>query len=131
MSDDKVLSEVVRKKKMRIRFIATLVVVFLIFTVLSFLLLPAFESNLREVARNAQPGVAESVGLLTVVTAFFKISWALIGVGCGVLAFLAWTGALDRLIPLLQIVVVLAGAGAIAAAFLAYYAQKASLGEGL
>lgn len=115
-------TEVAIKKRRRITFGVYLGLVFLIATLAAWWILPTFASHVKQVS-----DVGPAAAVPTMVVAFmkfatiFKILWVPIAIGCVVLGILGTRGMLDPFLPLLNIVLMLFGAGLIVVCFLGVF----------
>jgi len=115
-------TDVAIKKRRRITFGVYLGLVFLIATLAAWWILPTFASHVKQVS-----DVGPTVAVPTIVVAFmkfatiFKILWVPIAIGCFVLGYFGTRGLLDPFLPILNIVLVLFGAGLIVVCFLGVF----------
>jgi hypothetical protein len=115
-------TEVAIKKRRRITFGVYLGLVFLVATLAAWWILPTFASHAKQIS-DAGPTAAAP----TIVVAFmkfatiFKILWVPIAIGGVVLGICGARGLLDPFLPLLNVLLVLLGAGLIVVCFLGVF----------
>lgn len=124
-----------RARKNRVRFMYRVVVIFLAFSVLSWWALPKLVERSEEVKakmekRGEKLEIPGDVGLLLNLAGVFKVFWVGIAIGCGAAVLLAMTGKIDTLIPLLNLVLILAAAAAVGFTIYVFYAPMRILIEG-
>ena len=140
MSEDKLIDPawLVKARVDRRKFAMRVAVVFLILSILAWWALPRLETQHQVFSHalaqkkapktTAAPGV---VSMLAGMAGVFKGFWVAIAIGCGAAVALAFTGKIDSLIPVLNIAVLLLGAGGVALTFYVFYAPTLIALEGL
>lgn len=113
--------EVMDRRRRRGVFLTYLIVVFLLFSAAAWLVMPTMLKTAREVADMADRSVPRSVQLLFTTMTLFKLFWIPCAIGTGILAVLGAKGLLDGMIPVLNLLLVLLGAGLIVLCFLSYF----------
>ena len=127
MKREDALSERIQKRKLRARFVGGLAVVFVICLVFTFWALPYMGAAIEAVVKESGVSPAESSNFLYKAAGLFKVFVGAIAIGCLVMAFVALRGYVDRLLPILNIVILVLGFGLVALTFYAYFAPIISL----
>ena len=124
-----------RARQNRVRFMYRIVLIFTVFSVLSWWALPRLDSQSREVKAKVEKkgkklDLPADVDLLLSLAGLFKVFWVGIAIGCGVAIALAMTGKIDTLIPLLNLILLLAGLAGVGFTLYVFYAPVRILIEG-
>jgi hypothetical protein len=129
MTEEKLIDPawLVKARRDRKRFAARVVLVFSILSILAWWALPRLEEQHRQVkaqglAKRVPGEVPTRVGLLVGMAGWFKVLWGAIAIGCAAAILLALTGKIDTLVPVLNMAVLLVGAGALGLTFYVFYA---------
>jgi hypothetical protein len=131
MADERQLIDpawLVKARKDRKAFAVRVLIVFSVLSILAWWALPRLESQYGEFSRSAMRKVSHSgtepasIRLLSGLAGWFKVLWVAIAIGCGAGVLLAFTGKIDTLVPVLNIAVLLLGAGALGLTFYVFYA---------
>ncbi len=137
MPEDKLIDPawLVKARKDRKKFAMRVLLVFGILSVLAWWALPRLSEEHDKVIKMASkknpPKVPGVISLLATGSGLFKAFWVAIAIGCAAAVVLAFTGKIDTLVPVLNIAVLLVGAGAIALTFYVFYAPTLMMIEGL
>jgi hypothetical protein len=125
----------VKARKDRKKFAMRVLIIFGILSILAWWALPRLADQYEQVTRmntrKLPPKTSTFVGFLASASGVFKAFWVAIAIGCAAAVLLAFTGKIDTLVPVLNIVVLLVGAGAIALTFYVFYAPTVIMIEGL
>ncbi len=127
MKQDDALSERIRKKKLRKRFVAGLAVVFVICLVFTFWVMPRMGAAIEEVVEAANVSPDEASNFLYDTAGLFQVFVGFIAIGCLVMVFVALRGYVDNLLPLLNILILVLGFGLVALTLYAYFAPILSM----
>ena len=128
MPEDKLIDPawLIKARKDRKKFAMRVLLVFGILTVLAWWALPRLAEQHEQViklhVKKSPPKIPVTIDLLASMSGVFKAFWVAIAIGCGAAVVLAFTGKIDTLVPVLNIAVLLVGAGAIAVTFYVFYA---------
>jgi hypothetical protein len=134
MPEDKLIPPqwLMAARKNRKKFISTVVVLFLICTLLAFWALPMMVARSNEVIKESGHGkLPGHIQTVLFVATWFKMFWVAIAIGCGVAIGAALTGKVDGLLPILNIGMMVAAAGAVAFMFYVFYLPAQILVERL
>jgi len=139
MPEDRLIdpSWLVKARRDRRRFALRVALVFAVLSILAWWALPRLEAQHRTVQEIRLPGRAVAapaapivVKLLAKSSGLFKLFWVGIAVGCGLAVGLAFTGKIDNLVPIANLVLLLVGAGAVALTIYVFYAPTLLLIKG-
>jgi hypothetical protein len=130
MPEDRLIDPawLVKARLNRKRFALRVALVFGVLSVLAWWALPRLQERhaelekLRFRAAKAPPPAPKVVRLLAASATAFKVFWVAIAIGCAAGVALGFTGKIDTLIPVLNLVLSLAAAAALAATFYVFYA---------
>jgi len=131
MPEDRLIDPawLVKARRDRRRFAVRAVIVFAVLSILAWWALPRLESqhkileSVRIPGRNVTaPAAPAAVTLLAKSAGVFKVFWVGIAAGCAIAVLLGFTGKIDTLLPVFNLVLLLAGAGAVALTIYVFYA---------
>jgi len=131
MPEDRLIdpSWLVKARRDRRRFAVRVVIIFAVLSILAWWALPRLEAQHRVLegvrlpGRNVRaPAPPTAVTLLAKSAGIFKVFWVGIAVGCGIAILLAFTGKIDGLVPVFNLALLIAGAGAVALTIYVFYA---------
>ena len=136
MTEEKLISPqwLMEARKNRKKFILRVIVLFAICSVLAFWALPRLTSMAHEVIRAAGGGgggLPVHVKTLLWLASWFRVLWVGIAIGCGVALLLATTGKIDTLLPLFNILLLVAALAAVGFTLYVYHVPALSLMEGI
>lgn len=140
MPEDKLIDPawLVKARKDRKHFACRVVLVFGVLSVLAWWALPMLEGRHADVIKTlaakkkaTSPSVPAPVKILLWMEGWFKALWVAIGIGCAVAILVALTGKIDTLLPVLNIAVLLIGAGAVGLTIYVFYAPTLIQLEGI
>lgn len=101
-------------RKQRKRFILTVLGLFVVLTVLAFWALPRLNEVATQVqAEGGKAPLRSHVALLSWAASWFKIIYTFVAIGCAAAVCLALTGQIDRLLPFLSPVLLVAAVAAV------------------
>jgi len=139
MPEDRLIDPawLVKARRDRRRFAVRVVLVFAVLSILAWWALPRLEArhNVLEGVRLpgrtvGAPAAPTAVTLLAKSAGVFKVFWVAIAAGCGIAMLLGFTGKIDNLVPVLNLVLLLVGAGAAALTIYVFYAPTLLLIKG-
>jgi len=139
MPEDKLIDPawLVKARRDRKRFAARVALVFAILSILAWWALPRLEARhkmlegVRVAGRTIKADEAPTaVKLLAKSAGFFQVFWTAIAIACAVAVVLGFTGKIDTLMPVLNLVVLLVGAAAVGLTFYVFYAPTLLLING-
>jgi hypothetical protein len=139
MPEDRMIdpSWLVKARRDRRRFAVRVVIIFGVLSILAWWALPRLESqhkvleNVRLPGRNVSaPSAPAAVTLLAKSAGVFKVFWVAIAAGCAIAVLLGFTGKIDNLLPVFNLSLLLAGAGAVALTIYVFYAPTLLLIKG-
>ena len=137
MPEDKLIdpSWLVKARKDRKKFAMRVLIVFGVLSILAWWALPRLAEQYDQVAsihvKKGPPKTSGFVHFLATASGVFKGFWVAIAIGCAAAVVLAFTGKIDSLVPVLNIAVLLVGAGALGLTFYVFYAPTLIMIEGL
>ena len=122
----------VKARQDRKKFALRVVLVFVILSILAWWALPNLTARAEQVAKVSRKATLPGhVQTLLWLAGWFKAIWVALAIGCGAAIVLAFTGKIDTLVPVLSMVVLLVGAGALGLTFYVFYAPTLILLEGI
>jgi hypothetical protein len=139
MPEDRMIDPawLVKARRDRSRFAVRVIIVFAVLSILAWWALPRLEQQHRILEGTRIPGRTISapappaaVALLAKSAGFFKVFWVGVAAGCGIAVLLGFTGKIDTLLPVFNLVLLLAGAGAVALTIYVFYAPTLLLIKG-
>ena len=129
MKREDALSERIRKRKLRARFVGGLAVVFVICLVFTIWVLPSMGAKIEDVVEAANVSPDRASNFLNDAAGLFQVFVGFIAIGCLVMVFVALRGYVDNLLPILNILILVLGFGLVGLTLYAYYAPMLSMLE--
>jgi hypothetical protein len=111
----------IQAKKARGRFFVHSACVFLICCLLTFWVFPRFISMTASLAKETNQTLPGHVHLMLDLAGWFKVLWVFIAIGLGTLCFMVWRGYFDNFLPVMNILMLLAGLAAVGLALYVFY----------
>jgi len=139
MPEDRLIdpSWLVKARRDRRRFAVRVAIVFGVISILAWWALPRLETQHKilegariSVRAGKAAGAPAPVTILAKSAGLFKVFWVAIAAGCAAAVVLAFTGKIDTLLPVFNLVVLAAGAGSLALTFYVFYAPTLILIKG-
>ena len=127
----------IQARKRRRMFIGRLGMIFLLFTVMAWWVLPTFRERIQDIQKavpatkgskaKPAPELPAMVSVLVACVGMFKVFWGAIAIGCGAAALLTLTGKIDTLVPVLNWVLLAVGVAIVALCFYVFYLPSITL----